>query len=157
MSGSTESDWLASICILWSWLLSGFLHPYAACSRSRQEPSESRPSDLTCGGLFRATTWHVWWRWDTKTGWVAGKDGGQLRGCVQAKYMVLSVSWWIWTALASAWGSLPLLCPETWLPSALSGGNGRGKWWWGTLLPCSSICPDTWINHTWKIYQINSC
>lgn len=33
--------------------------------------------------------------------------------------MVLSVSWWIWTALARAWGSLPLLCPETWLPSAL--------------------------------------
>lgn len=29
------------------------------------------------------------------------------------------VSWWICTAFARACGSLPLLCPETWLPSAL--------------------------------------
>lgn len=42
---------------------------------------------------------------------------------LQAKYMVLRVSWWICTALASAWGSRPLLCPETWLPSALLGGR----------------------------------
>lgn len=42
-------------------------------------------------------------------------------GGVQAKYMVLRVSWWICTALANAWGSLPLLCPEMWLPSALWG------------------------------------
>lgn len=42
---------------------------------------------------------------------------------LQAKYMVLRVSWWICTALAKAWGSLPLLCPETWLPSALLGGD----------------------------------
>lgn len=39
----------------------------------------------------------------------------------QAKYMVRSVSWWTWTALASAWWSRPLLCPEVWLPSALRG------------------------------------
>lgn len=37
----------------------------------------------------------------------------------QAKYMVCWVSWWICTALAKAWGSRPLLCPDTWLPSAL--------------------------------------
>lgn len=39
----------------------------------------------------------------------------------QAKYMVRSVSWWTWTALANAWWSRPLLCPEVWLPSALQG------------------------------------
>lgn len=27
--------------------------------------------------------------------------------------------------MANAWGSLPLLCPETWLPSALSTGSRR--------------------------------
>lgn len=41
----------------------------------------------------------------------------------QAKYMVRSVSWWTWTALASAWWSRPLLCPEVWLPSALGTGT----------------------------------
>lgn len=44
----------------------------------------------------------------------------------QAKYIVRSVSWCTWTALASAWWSLPLLCPEVWLPSALK-DKGRGK------------------------------
>lgn len=38
---------------------------------------------------------------------------------IQAKYMVRRVSWWIWTALARAWGSRPLLWPDTWLPSPL--------------------------------------
>jgi len=40
-------------------------------------------------------------------------------GCSQAKYIVCCVSWWICTAFARAWGSRPLLCPDTWLPSAL--------------------------------------
>lgn len=45
----------------------------------------------------------------------------------QAKYMVRSVSWWTWTALASAWWSRPLLCPEVWLPSALRGQGDTGS------------------------------
>lgn len=48
----------------------------------------------------------------------------------QAKYIVRNVSWWTWTALASAWWSLPLLWPEVWLPSALKekgGWGGRGE------------------------------
>lgn len=44
----------------------------------------------------------------------------------QAKYIVRNVSWWTWTALASAWWSLPLLWPDVWLPSALE-ENGAGK------------------------------
>lgn len=47
----------------------------------------------------------------------------------QAKYMVRSVSWWTWTALASAWWSRPLLCPEVWLPSALGTGTGTETAW----------------------------
>ena len=39
--------------------------------------------------------------------------------------MVRSVSWWICTALARADGSRPLLCPETWLPSALQEREGE--------------------------------
>ena len=45
--------------------------------------------------------------------------------CLQAKYMVRRVSWWTCTALARAWGSRPLLCPDMWLPSPLKRKNER--------------------------------
>ena len=45
--------------------------------------------------------------------------------CSQAKYMVRRVSWWIWTALAKACWSRPLLWPDVWLPSALKREHWR--------------------------------
>lgn len=49
--------------------------------------------------------------------------------CLQAKYMVRRVSWWTCTALARAWGSRPLLCPDMWLPSPLKRKNERSPSW----------------------------
>ena len=53
--------------------------------------------------------------------------------CLQAKYMVRRVSWWTCTALARAWGSRPLLCPDMWLPSPLKRKNERSPSWWTEL------------------------
>lgn len=98
-------------------LLSGLWYPSAArrplVSVTKAAPAQRPPAWRGEAADLSGTGWVVSWeRWRS----------------AQAKYMVLSVSWWIWTALASACGSLPLLCPETWLPSALhQGGRGASK------------------------------
>lgn len=82
--------------------------------------SATNCSELLVGDHLKSTwhyleavgIWNIWGCVGCQIGWVLFQDS-------QAKYIVCWVSWWICTALAKAWGSRPLLCPDTWLPSAL--------------------------------------
>lgn len=103
----------------YQWFLAGSLscwsssHPYTP-SVDRNKASYT-PSDPT--SLCLASSGFGWYSSQGLESFLLSSEVTAF--CLQAKYMVRRVSWWTCTALARAWGSRPLLCPDMWLPSPL--------------------------------------